>query len=36
MEQLDQAIEALDIKLDDAECTVLEERYQPQPVRGHE
>ena len=36
MDQLDQAVEALDIQLDDAECTALEEPYQPQPVRGHE
>ena len=36
MDQLDQAVEALDIQLDDAECTALGEPYQPQPVRGHE
>jgi len=36
IKQLDQAVEALDIRLDDAECVALEERYQPHPVRGHE
>ena len=36
MDQLDQAVVALDIQLDDAECTALGEPYQPQPVRGHE
>ena len=36
IDQLDQAVGALGIQLDDAECTALEEPYQPQPVRGHE
>ena len=35
MEHRDQAIAALDIKLDDAEMKSLEELYQPHPVLGH-
>jgi aryl-alcohol dehydrogenase (NADP+) len=35
MEHLDQAIAALDIKLEDAEMKHLEEPYQPHPVLGH-
>ena len=35
MTHLDQAIAALDIKLDAAEGTRLEEPYQPHPVLGH-
>ena len=35
MAQLDQAVAALDITLDDAECARLEELYQPRPVLGH-
>jgi aryl-alcohol dehydrogenase (NADP+) len=32
---LEEAIAALEIKLDDEDCTYLEERYQPHPVLGH-
>jgi aryl-alcohol dehydrogenase-like predicted oxidoreductase len=32
---LNQAIAALDIKLDEAEVKRLEEPYQPHPVLGH-
>jgi aryl-alcohol dehydrogenase (NADP+) len=35
MEHLDQAIAALDIKLDETELKRLEEPYQPHPVLGH-
>ena len=35
MAQLDQAVAALDITLDDAECAKLEELYRPRPVLGH-
>ena len=35
MAQLDQAVAALDITLDDAECAKLEELYHPRPVLGH-
>ena len=35
MEQLDQAIAALDIKLSDDEVKKLEESYKPHPVLGH-
>ncbi|MBX3065932.1 MAG: aldo/keto reductase [Anaerolineae bacterium] len=33
--QLDEALAALEIKLDQAEITALEELYQPHPVLGH-
>jgi aryl-alcohol dehydrogenase (NADP+) len=33
--QLDEAIGALDIELDEAECTSLEEPYRPHPILGH-
>jgi aryl-alcohol dehydrogenase (NADP+) len=33
--QLDEAIGALDIELDEAECSSLEEPYRPHPVLGH-
>ena len=36
MEQLDQAIGALDVKLGEDEMRFLEEKYQPHPIRGHE
>jgi 1-deoxyxylulose-5-phosphate synthase len=36
LEQLDQAIDALSVRLDEGEVRFLEERYQPHPVRGHE
>ncbi len=35
MEHLEQAVAALDIKLDDRDRTFLEEPYQPHPVLGH-
>ncbi len=35
MSHLDDAVKALQIKLDDAEMKALTERYRPQPVRGH-
>ena len=35
MAQLDQAVAALDITLDDVECAKLEELYRPRPVLGH-
>ena len=35
MQQLDEAIAALDIELDEAECQKLEEPYTPHPVLGH-
>jgi len=35
MYQLEEAIAALDIQLDDDDMTALEERYQPRPVLGH-
>ena len=35
IEQLDQSIAALDIKLDEAEIKFLEEEYRPHPVLGH-
>ncbi len=35
MEQLDEAVAALDITLDDAECRFLEEPYVPHAVLGH-
>ena len=34
LEQLDQAVGALDVKLDARELTFLEEKYQPHPVLG--
>jgi len=33
--QLDEAIGALDIELDEAECKSLEEPYRPHPILGH-
>ena len=36
IEQLDQAIAALSVKLDVEEMRFLEEKYQPHPVLGHE
>jgi aryl-alcohol dehydrogenase (NADP+) len=33
--QLDEAIAALDIELDEAECEALEEPYRPHPILGH-
>lgn len=33
--QLDQLVAALDIRLEDAECSALEELYTPHPVLGH-
>jgi aryl-alcohol dehydrogenase (NADP+) len=33
-EQLAQAIDAVDVELDDAEVTYLEEAYQPHPIAG--
>lgn len=36
MQQLDEAIAALDIELDEAECKKMEEPYTPHPVRGHQ
>lgn len=35
MYQLEEAIAALDITLSEAECTYLEEPYQPHPILGH-
>jgi aryl-alcohol dehydrogenase (NADP+) len=35
IEQLDQSISALEIKLDESEIQFLEELYQPHPVLGH-
>ena len=35
-EQLDNAVAALDIALDDDECRMLEEPYLPHPVLGHQ
>jgi 1-deoxyxylulose-5-phosphate synthase len=35
IEQLDQSIAALEIKLDESEMKFLEEKYQPHPVLGH-
>jgi 1-deoxyxylulose-5-phosphate synthase len=35
LEQLDQAIAALDLTLSDAECEYLEEPYAPHPILGH-
>ena len=35
LSQLDEAIAALDLELDDAECARLEEPYRPHPVLGH-
>jgi 1-deoxyxylulose-5-phosphate synthase len=35
MKHLDDAVAALDIKLDAAECKALEEPYQPHAIRGH-
>ena len=32
---LEDAVAAVDLKLDDEECRVLEEAYRPHPVRGH-
>jgi aryl-alcohol dehydrogenase-like predicted oxidoreductase len=36
LEQLDQAVAALDVRLAESEIRFLEERYQPHPVLGHE
>jgi aryl-alcohol dehydrogenase-like predicted oxidoreductase len=36
MEQLDQAVSALSVRLDESEMRLLEEPYQPHPVIGHE
>lgn len=36
LEQLDQAVAALAIRLDGADMHFLEERYQPHPILGHE
>jgi 1-deoxyxylulose-5-phosphate synthase len=36
LEQLDQAVGALSVRLDAEEIRFLEERYQPHPVLGHE
>jgi aryl-alcohol dehydrogenase-like predicted oxidoreductase len=36
IEQLDQAVRALDVKLTEDEMDFLEERYRPHPVLGHE
>jgi aryl-alcohol dehydrogenase-like predicted oxidoreductase len=33
--QLDQAVTALEIELDDHECAKLEAPYRPRPVLGH-
>ncbi|MDE3154690.1 MAG: aldo/keto reductase, partial [Acidobacteriota bacterium] len=35
MDHLEQAVAALDIRLDEEECRVLEEPYQPHRVLGH-
>ena len=35
MEHLEQAVGALDVKLDDAELQALAEPYKPHPIRGH-
>jgi len=35
LEHLDDAVAALDLKLDDDECRALEELYAPHPVLGH-
>lgn len=35
MDHLDQAVAALDIRLDEEECRFLEEPYQPHRVLGH-
>ncbi len=35
MKHLEEAVAALDVKLDDAEIKALEEPYQPHPVLGH-
>ena len=32
---LDEAVAALDVRLDDAELTFLQEPYQPHPILGH-
>jgi aryl-alcohol dehydrogenase-like predicted oxidoreductase len=34
-EHLDQAVAAVDIRLEQEEIDILEEPYQPQPIRGH-
>ena len=34
-DHLEQALAALDLELDDEECALLEEPYQPHPVLGH-
>jgi aryl-alcohol dehydrogenase (NADP+) len=36
MSHLDDAVAALDIKLDDGELKALAEPYQPHPVLGHQ
>ena len=36
IEQLDEAVAALDVALDDEECARLEEPYVPHPVLGHQ
>ena len=35
IEQLEQAVAALDIKLSDEECAALEAPYHPHPILGH-
>jgi aryl-alcohol dehydrogenase-like predicted oxidoreductase len=35
VDQLDQAVAALEVKLDESEIRFLEERYRPHPVLGH-
>ncbi|HEX9501604.1 MAG TPA: aldo/keto reductase, partial [Thermoanaerobaculia bacterium] len=35
LDQLDQSLAALEIKLDSSEIQFLEEKYQPHPVLGH-
>jgi aryl-alcohol dehydrogenase (NADP+) len=36
LDHLEQAIGAVDVKLDSDETAYLEEPYRPQPIRGHE
>ena len=33
--QLDEAVAAIDVRLDEAEMTFLEDLYQPRPILGH-